>query len=246
MNQISVVMITKNAEKVLVQCLASLAKFDDVVLYDNGSSDQTLNIAAQFDNVVVFQGEFMGFGRTKAHAASLAKHDWIFSLDADEPMSPRLVEELLTMQLGEQTCYQVRRDNYFRGKHIKCCGWYPEYIVRLYHRNTTNFSDAKVHETVKIQGLSVKNLHHPIEHYSFFTVADFLTKIQSYSEIYADDMRGKKKVSVFVGVLRGLFAFIKSYFFRKGMFYGFEGFVIAFFHGLGTTMKYLKLYEKNH
>jgi len=71
-------------------------------------------------------------------------------------------------------------------------------------------------------------------------------KIQSYSEIYANDMQGKKQVSVFAGVGRGLFAFIKSYFFRKGIFCGFEGFVIAFFHGLGTTVKYLKLHEKNN
>ncbi|MDX8383360.1 MAG: glycosyltransferase family 2 protein [Ghiorsea sp.] len=246
MNHISVVMITKNAEKVLEQCLASLVKFDDVVLYDNGSTDQTLDIAAQFDNVHVFQGEFLGFGKSKAHAASMAQHDWVFSLDADEPMSQALVDELLTMQIDGGTCYQVRRDNYFRGKHIKCCGWYPEYIVRLYPRKVTNFSDAKVHETVKTSGLSVQKLQHPIEHYSFFSVADFLTKIQSYSEIYADDMRGKKQVSVFAGVLRGLFAFIKSYFFRKGLFYGFEGFVISFFHGLGTTVKYIKLHEKNH
>jgi hypothetical protein len=59
-------------------------------------------------------------------------------------------------------------------------------------------------------------------------------------------MQGKKDVSIFAGLGRGIFAFIKSYFFRKGIFCGFEGFTIAFFHGLGTTVKYLKLYEKNH
>jgi len=106
--------------------------------------------------------------------------------------------------------------------------------------------DAKVHESIETKGLKVEKLKAPIEHYSFDSVSDFLVKIQIYSEIYANDMQGKKHVSVLAGVGRGLFAFIKSYFFRKGIFCGFEGLVIAFFHGLGTTVKYLKLHEKNN
>jgi len=246
MNKVSVVLITKNADKVLKDCLAALSRFDDVVIYDNGSIDETLAIADNFANVQVFEGGFLGFGETKRHASTLAKHDWVFSLDADEVMSEALADELLNMPLTPNTCYQVRRDNYYRNKHIKCCGWYLEYIVRLYPRQTTNFSDAKVHETITTTGLKVKKLDHPMKHYSFFEVGDFLNKIQSYSAIYAQDMQGKKQVSVMMGVFRGLFAFVKSYFFRKGIFYGFEGFTIAFFHGLGTTVKYLKLYEKNN
>jgi len=243
---ISVVLITKNAARKLEQCLASLSAFDEVVMYDNGSTDATLDIARRFSNVQVFEGDFLGFGNTKKHASTLASHDWIFSLDADEVMSPELVAELQSMVPDKACCYAVRRDNYYRNKHIRCCGWYPEYIVRLYHRGQTNFSDAPVHETVQTKGLKVEKLQAPIEHYSFDTVADFLVKIQSYSEIYAKDMQGKKRVSVFAGVLRGLFAFMKSYVFRKGWLCGFEGFVVAFFHGLGTVIKYLKLHERNH
>ncbi len=246
MPDISVVMITKNAERKLEQCLASLSSFSEVIIYDNGSTDSTLEIAARFANVKVFEGEFFGFGETKKHASALASHDWIFSLDADEVVSAELAKELQHINLDKQTCYQVRRDNYYRGKLIQCCGWYPEYIVRLYNRTQTNFSHAKVHEKVETKGLKVEKLGAPIEHYSFDSVADFLVKIQSYSEIYANDMQGKKHVSIVAGVGRGLFAFIKSYFFRKGIFCGFEGFVIAFFHGLGTTVKYLKLHEKNN
>jgi len=246
MPKISVVMITKNASRKLEACLSSLSSFDEVVMYDNGSTDNTLEIAAQFENVKIFEGEFLGFGETKKHASTLASHDWIFSLDADEVVSKDLAIELQNMTLDENRCYQVRRDNYYRNKHIKCCGWYPEYIVRLYHRATTNFSDSKVHESIQTDGLKVNRLKYPIKHYSFDSVADFLMKIQSYSEIYANDMQGKKSVSVLAGFSRGIFAFIKSYFFRKGWLCGFEGFVIAFFHALGTVVKYLKLHEKNN
>ncbi|MFQ5561147.1 MAG: glycosyltransferase family 2 protein [Nitrospinota bacterium] len=245
MSKISVVMITRNAERILFNCLTSLSVFDEVVMYDNGSTDQTLSIASQFPNVSIFQGEFLGFGKTKIHASTLASHDWILSLDADEVVSEELGKEILARELNEGKCYQVRRDNYYHNKLIKCCGWYPEYIVRLYHRKESNFSDAMVHETVQTAGLKVEKLEHPIRHYSFHSVADFLVKIQSYSEIFANDMKGKKKTSIGIAVVRGLFAFIKSYVFRKGWCYSFEGFVIAFFHALGTTVKYLKLYEKN-
>ncbi len=238
-------MITKNADTSLEKCLASLSEFDEVIIYDNGSTDETLNIAKKYKNVVLHQGEFLGFGPSKAYAATLAKNDWIFSLDSDEVITEDLSFELLNMELDPKTCYEVRRDNYYRQKHIKCCGWYPEFITRLYNKNVTNFSNAMVHETVELKECKLKKLRFPINHYSFHSVSDFLVKIQNYSEIYANDMKGKKDASPFKAFSRGLFAFIKSYFFRKGWRSGFEGFVIALFHGLGTTVKYLKLHEKN-
>ncbi len=245
MNQISIVLITKDAARSLKKCLNSLQKFDDVTIYDNGSSDETLNIATDFKNVTVHTGAFLGFGKSKAHAATLAKYDWIFSLDSDEPMSPELVDELLAMPLDSNSVYQVRRDNYYHDKHIKCCGWYPETIVRLYNRNRTNYDDAMVHEKVDVKSFHVEKLKHPIKHFSFFNVADFMEKIQKYSEIYANDHQGKRSASILKAIFRGKSMFIKSYFIKGGYRCGFEGFVISFFAGLGTTVKYLKLREKN-
>ena len=245
MNNISVVLITKNATRHLKACLESLKAFDEVVIYDNGSEDNTIEIAQSFANVSVHTGPFLGFGKSKKHAANLATNSWIFSLDADEIMSEALVEELLSMPLDINTLYEVRRDNYYHGKLITCCGWYGEYIARLYHKEQTNFSDAMVHETVEIKNLTLKKLQNPIKHYSFDSVGDFLNKIQSYSEIYAKDMQGKKDASLFKAVSRGAFAFFKSYILRRGFLAGFEGFVICYFHALGTTIKYLKLHEKN-
>jgi len=245
MNAVSIVLITKDAETHLKECLESVSAFDDVTIYDNGSSDRTIEIAEQFKNVTVHTGPFMGFGKSKAHAASLAKNDWVFALDADEPMSPELVSELLEMALDTNTVYRVRRDNYYNGRHIKCCGWYPEYIVRLFNRTQTNYDEAMVHEQVEVKSLQIKSLAHPIKHFSFHSVADFLEKIQKYSEIYADTHKGKKSSSVLKAILRGKSMFIKSYILKGGWKCGFEGFVISFFAGLGTTVKYLKLREKN-
>lgn len=242
---ISVVMITKNASLHLQECLESLTLFEEVVIYDNGSTDNTLEIATEFSNVSLHTGPFLGFGKSKAHAVSLAKNEWVFALDADEPMSEALISELQKISLEEGTLYEVRRDNYYHDKHIKCCGWYPEYIIRLFNRQETNYDDAVVHEQVQRHHLKSQKLKHPIKHYSFHNVSDFLEKIQKYSELYAETHQGKKKSSVFKAIFRGQFMFFKSYILKGGWKCGFEGFVISFFAGLGTTVKYLKLNEKN-
>lgn len=245
MNKISIVLITKDASVSLEACLKTLEKFDDITIYDNGSTDNTLDIAHSFDNVTVHTGPFLGFGKSKAHAASLAKHDWVFSLDSDEHIPTALAEELLHMPLQSTSVYEVRRDNYYNGRHIRCCGWYPEYIVRLYNRTKTGFDEAMVHEKVKTGLLTTDRLANPIKHFSFHNVEDFLNKIQKYSEIYANEHKGKKDASVAKAVLRGKSMFLKSYLLKGGWKFGFEGFVISFFAGLGTTVKYLKLREKN-
>jgi len=93
-SHISCVIIVKNAQKTITNTLASLSLFDDVVLYDNGSTDQTIQIAKTFKNVSLIQGEFKGFGWTKNHAAKFAKNNWILSLDADETISMQLANTL--------------------------------------------------------------------------------------------------------------------------------------------------------
>lgn len=244
-NKISIVLITKNAAKTLSECLEQLTSFDEVVVYDNGSEDATIKIASTFSNVQLHQGSFFGFGKTKAHAVNLAKNDWVFALDADEILSDDLVKELLNMTLDENCIYKVQRDNYYNNRHIKCCGWYPETIVRFFNKKMTNYNDVMVHEEVEVKNLSIKNLSYPMKHYSFDSIADFLTKIQKYSEIYADEHKHKKSSSIVKALFRGFFMFFKSYILKAGFKCGFEGFVISFFAGLGTTIKYLKLGEKN-
>ncbi len=92
LDKISIVIITKNAVSTLPKTLESTKEFDEVVIYDNGSKDETLAIAGDFNNVSLYRGSFMGFGPTKNHAISLARHDWVFSLDSDETITPELTE----------------------------------------------------------------------------------------------------------------------------------------------------------
>ncbi|MDQ1243827.1 MAG: hypothetical protein QG565_167, partial [Campylobacterota bacterium] len=99
-NNISCVIIVKNGASTIDATLASLTSFQDVLLYDNGSTDATLEIAKKYSNVTLFQGEFLGFGETKNLACSFAKNDWVLSLDADEVLSDEFIKNLTSIELN--------------------------------------------------------------------------------------------------------------------------------------------------
>lgn len=242
---ISVTILTKNSEKYLNEVLSALSLFDEVLIFDNGSTDGTLAIAAQFANVVIHQGIFQGFGPTHNLASSLAKYDWILSIDSDEIVTPELAAEIKQTVLSTACAYSFPRHNYFNGKFIKWCGWYPDRQVRLYNRTTTAFSEAQVHEAVKTAHLTKKQLNFPLKHYSYESITDFLTKMQSYSELFALQNQGKKSSSISKAILHGFFAFFKSYLLKRGFMGGYEGFVISTYNANTAFYKYLKLREVN-
>lgn len=246
---ISVTILTKNSQKYLTQVLDSLRAFDEVLIFDNGSTDDTLEIARGYPNVRIVEGSFEGFGPTHNKASNLAKYDWILSIDSDEIVTSEMVEEISRITLQDHAVYSFPRHNYFNGKWIQWCGWYPDRQYRLYNRTITRFSDAQVHEAILVEGMSPISLKGPLIHYSYDTIADFLSKMQSYSTLFAEQNRHKKTSSPIKAILHGLFAFIKSYVIKRGFMGGYEGFVISTYNGHTAFYKYLKLYEvnrKNH
>ena len=111
---ITVTILTKNSEAFLSKVLKSTEIFDEVIIFDTGSIDSTLEIAARFKNVKIIKAEFEGFGKTHNLASSLATHDWILSVDSDEILSPKLVKEISCLNLQRGTVYSVSRKNIFK------------------------------------------------------------------------------------------------------------------------------------
>ena len=108
LSSISAVIIAHNAEATLAECLRCLERLDEVVVYENGSTDRTAEIARSFTNVRLEQGAFLGFGPSKNKATSFARNDWVLSLDSDEEASAELLDELAAMELGDaQNLYAV-------------------------------------------------------------------------------------------------------------------------------------------
>lgn len=242
---ISVTILVKNGEKHLKDVLNALRGFNEVVLYDTGSTDRTLEIAKEFSNVAIYNKKFSGFGPSHNAAANLAKNDWILSIDSDEVLSGELAKEILQRDLDPQCIYALPFHNYYNGKRIKWCGWSPEKHVRLYHRKKTAFSEAVLHEKVIGDGLKEITLHHPVNHYSYDSISDFLIKLERYSTLFAQQYRGKKTSSPFKALSHALFAFFKSYFLKKGFLGGYEGLLISAYMAHTAFYKYLKLYEAN-
>jgi glycosyltransferase involved in cell wall biosynthesis len=245
LKRISVTILTKNSSLYIKQVLESLRDFGEVVIYDNGSQDDTLDIVRRFSNVSLYQGPFMGFGVTHNYVTSLTKHEWIFSLDSDELVTPELREELVALHIVKSQVAAIPRKNIFNGKWIRSSGWYPDYQYRLYHKETTQFTDTKVHEQVIVKGLSVIKINNFLLHFPYGSITDFLKKMQHYSELFAEENQGKRKSSPCKAVLHGLYAFFKSFFLKMGFKSGYEGFVIASYNAHTAFYKYLKLYEKN-
>lgn len=243
--KITVTILTKNSQKHLNEVLEACKDFDEVLIYDTGSTDRTLEIAERFQNVRIVKGIFRGFGPTHNDASALAQNEWILSIDHDEVPTKKLCQEVFKLQFSDKNVYSIPRNNYYNGKWIKWCGWYPDRVLRLYNRNQTCFSDAQVHETILTKGMEIIQLKEPLIHYSYNSLSEFLAKMQSYSDLFAKQYAGKKHSSPFKACCHGFFAFFKSYILKRGFLGGYEGFVISTYNANTAFYKYLKLFEKN-
>lgn len=239
---ISGVIITRDAEATLPDCLRSLAPLAEVVVYDNGSADRTREIALGFANVRLHTGPFLGFGPTKNHAAALASYSWVLSIDCDEALSPELAESLHDIDLADTAVvYAVWRHNYMLGRRVRHSGWGQDWLPRLYHRDTARLSDAMVHENLTWQpGVTVRRLRGPLRHDAVRQLGDMLTKVNRYSEI----RRQARKSALHPGLilLRSWWAFWRTYLVQGGWLDGWRGLAIAWSNANGVFYKYLKPY----
>lgn len=245
LEDISVTVLAKNSQKYLKDVLKAVAPFGEVILYDTGSTDDTIEIAQAFPNVRVIRARFCGFGPTHNMASAAAKNDWILSIDSDEVATPELPKAIAAETSDPKAVYSFKRRNYFNGKFIKWCGWYPDRQIRLYNRTKTKFSDDQVHEAIVSEGMRHVALDAAIIHYSYASIADFLAKMQSYSTLFAEQYQGKRKSSLLTAISHGFFAFFKSYILKRGFLGGSEGFIISAYNGHTAYYKYLKLDEAN-
>ena len=242
---VSAVMIVKNGARTIRKSLESLREFDDVIVYDNGSIDGTQEIASEFANVHLIEGEFDGFGTTKNRAANFATHDWILIIDSDEVVDDGLLEALKTERLDPKTIYIVNFLAYYKDIQIRHCGWNNQKIRRLYNKSVTRFNDNAVHENIIDEGMKKASIAGNMKHYSYMSISDFIVKLDRYSTLFAIDNAGKKGSSPFKAFFNGLYSFFRTYVLKRGFLDGYAGLIIAFSHMATNFYKYIKLYEMN-
>ena len=241
---ISVVIIVKNGIRTIRKCLDALSDFNDIVVFDNGSTDGTQEICRQYNNVNLVEGEFIGFGPTKKLASTYAKHEWILSLDSDEIVTASFVETLQSKNLDPGTVYSIKRINFYKDIEIKH-GWSNDILPRLYNRKKTNISDKMVHEGVMTEGLKVEYLDISLKHERYSSISEFIRKADHYSTLFAEQNVGKRKASPLKAIGNSSFTFIRKYFFKLGFLDGYPGLIMAYTNMIENFYKYMKLYEKN-
>jgi len=240
---LSVVIITLNEEAKIRDCLESVKWADEIIVVDSCSQDKTVEVAREYTSKV-YQREFTGFGEQKNFALSKAKGDWILSIDADEGVSPELQGEIERTLDNPKACgYYVPRKSYFASKWIKHCGWWPDYILRLFRRDCGRFSDRLVHEGVKVNGQTAR-LKNPLEHHPFSSVSDLIKKADEYSALGAEAMIAEgRSCSASHAFTHSTFAFVKTYFLKMGILDGWMGLVIAYSNAAGVFYRYMKCIE---
>ena len=185
LQDIAAAIITKNAEVTFEATLESLREFSEVVVYDNGSTDRTLEIAAQYPNVRLVTGDFFGFGKTFNHVADLCERDWVFTIDADEMIGEELMRSLDRADLSDSRLgYEVLRDNYLMGKHVRHATWGGDWLLRLYNRKVFRHSEDAVHPRIYVpSGCRTERLKGSLAHNAVQELSQFLDKTNYYSEI---------------------------------------------------------------
>jgi glycosyltransferase involved in cell wall biosynthesis len=238
------VIITRDASRTLAVTLESLRAFPEVIVYDNGSTDDTLSIARGFPNVKVVTGEFIGFGPTKNKAATLAAGDWILSVDADESVSGELLSSLAEMDLSEpRQTFAVHRHNFLVGRDIRWGGWGNDWLVRLYNRRHAGLSEVLVHEKVVVPGgVAPERITGALLHDNISDIDQLLHKISYYTELRRQEPGGRVYHPA-VAMLRTFWAFFRSYVLELGFLAGWRGLVIATCDSMGTFFKHMKRYS---
>ena len=244
--KISFCLITLNEEKNLPRCLASCAGLaDEIIVLDSGSTDATEKIARQFGARFEHQ-DWLGFVGQKNRVLSLATRDWIFSLDADEELSPELRAEILLLKNNGAPSHNVNgysmpRCVLYEGRWIRHGDWYPDRLVRLFRRDHARFAGGSVHERLEISG-PVQDLHGDLHHYSFADADDHWQRCQFYAGLWAQEkFEAGKTAGVFAPALHAAFRWLRGYVLRGGFLDGPQGWRIAALCARETHLKYRRL-----
>ncbi|HYB20717.1 MAG TPA: glycosyltransferase family 2 protein [Thermodesulfobacteriota bacterium] len=244
MEKISVAIITKNEGQNIRECLESVKWADEIVVVDNGSTDETLKICGEY-RARVFPEDWKGYSDQKNSAIEKTRNEWVLSLDADERIGPELRQEIEGALQGNPSVdgYFIARKNFFLGRWIRHCGWYPDLNLRLFRKSRGRFQERAVHEKVDLQGKSA-TLKNPLIHETYRSLSDFFQRMDRYSTLAAREMSREGRRCRFIDVLfRPPLTFLQMYVLRAGFLEGYFGFLLSILYSFYNFAKYNKLKE---
>lgn len=235
MTPISAVIITLDAERHLDQVLASLRGVcAEIVVLDSGSTDATQAIAERHGARFQVQ-PFTGYGEQKLAAMTLASHDWILSLDADEVLDETARTALRSVRLEDaQACWRIRRRNHVGQREIRYGHWSPDWCIRLFNRTHHQFSVDAVHEAVHPRG-ALHTLAGSLLHFGYIDLADIIRL--KYHRLKGEAYRTKgRRAGTLALAFRAAWAFTHSLVLKRGFLDGQAGVVVALSAAVNATM----------
>jgi glycosyltransferase involved in cell wall biosynthesis len=245
--KLSVAVITFNEAANIRRTLESVEWADEIVVVDSGSTDNTLAIAREF-NTKIYVERWKGYGGQMNSAIDKCTSPWVFSLDADEVLTPALAAEIRQLLRGEPKyrAYTVPRLNQIFGRWMRHGGLYPDRKLRLFQQGSARLpEDIEPHSTPKTS-LPVGELKSDLLHYQYPTLPLYIEHMDRYSTASVPLVLRKGKVSrsslAFLSnvVLNPIATFLYNYFLRLGILDGREGLLVHLYHSVYVSWKYAK------
>lgn len=245
MAHITGIITTLNEEQNIVEAIRSLQLIcNEIIVVDSNSSDQTVELAKSTGALTYLQ-TYLGDGIQKNVGLKYATNDWIFSMDADERITPELAEIINAIDFQNTPYYgfAVRRRNMIGSRWVKSCGWYPDYLVRLFKHSQIQYKEVKQHASVP--SANTKKLNGDILHFRYKNIGELFAKPgRNYSTRGAKILYlNGKKANTFTPFFHGFSSLFVNLFFKKALFEGIDGWTLALSMAINSYLKYAKLLE---
>jgi len=241
---VTATIITFNEAANIQAALESLSWADEIIVVDSESTDDTVAIARDFTSKVIVR-PWPGYIAQKNFAAEQAAHDWIFSLDADERVTPELAVEIKATlaRPSSSAGYRVPRVTFHLGRWMRSTDWYPDYQLRLYDRRRARWSGKYVHESVKADG-PVEDLKSELQHYAYRDLAHHFQTMDRYTTLAARQMfEDGRRAGFFDLAIHPPAAFVRNYILRGGFKDGVPGLIVSAMNARYVGLKFAKLWE---
>jgi len=230
------VLITRDEERYLDRVLTPLRVCSETLILDSGSGDRTREIA-EAHGAAWHEHSFDGYGPQKRRAVSLARNDWVLSVDGDEVLDQGAVAALRAVDWAAEeprACWEIRRRPFIGDREIRHGDWAPDYVVRIFNRRYHGFSDVLVHESVRPSG-KVRRLGGSLLH---FTSVDFAGVFRAdYYRLKAEMYRRKdRRAGGALLAARAVGVFLRGYLLRLGFLDGAAGVVVALAGAANTSV----------
>lgn len=242
------VILTKNSEKKLKECLESVKWADEIIIVDGESRDNTLNIARAYTDKIFIRPFSGSFANERNFGESKSEGDWILQLDSDEVVEEDFRKKIMEVLEDGTPFYAFRflRKNFFLGKFMKYGGWL-HYSLHFYRRGFASY-EGRIHETLKVKENNIGRVDVGVRHYPFDSLSEFIDRQNKYTTLEAQrffDERGRLSIKFvkYQMFKKPLKLFIKIFFKKKGYREGIYGFIFSILFSFVHFLKWAKYWE---